>query len=263
MELQSNREAVELSDFHSDFSSELIAFPPDVGENTRDLLNDRCDVCSQNLQICIAATHQAALASNTFEKARLRSIAERLQEHQVRFDIWKTDCDFSKSSISVITRKQEANLYELINDVFTRMSANLSILYSHIGEASAPRRSAHDQRFDEIERHILDDCDQLTQRLQEVAELQPSIQMAYVVHGDGEPYITWRKNLDNIHERHAASGEGNYEKDGTYIWTFWHKMLLSLYRTCRESIPCTGRVQIPRPPTTLQCNIKLYPDYTS
>ena len=71
MELQSNREAVELSETHSGGSTELVAFPPDVGESATDLLNDRCDVCSQNLQTCIVATQQAALASSTYEKARL------------------------------------------------------------------------------------------------------------------------------------------------------------------------------------------------
>ena len=216
METQSNREAVELTEIRSDIGAELVGFPPDVGQNnTTGLLNDRCDVCSQNLQICIAATHQAALASLAYEKASLRAIAERLQEHQIRFDIWKTDCDFTKGSLSVITREQEAGLYQLINNVFTRMNANLSSLHGHIGEVRAPRRAVPNQWFDEIKSYILDDCDQLTQRLQEVADLQPSIQMAYAVHLDEEPYIRWRKDLDNIHERYVASGEGKNENNGT------------------------------------------------
>ena len=216
MEPQSNREAVETSEIQSDVGTELIAFPQDVGEKTTDILNDRCDVCSQNLQICTVAAHQAALASNTHEKGRLRAIAERLQEHQVRFDIWKADCDFSRNSTSVIAQEQEASLYQLINDIFTRMSANLSLLHSHIGEVRTPRVRVHNRFFDAIERDILDDCNQLNKRLQEVAELQPSIQMAHAVHGNEEPYNTWRKKLDNIHERCTAGGEGNYEKDGTY-----------------------------------------------
>ena len=167
------------------------------------LLSDRCNVCSQNLRTCIEAIRQGANShKNLFEKLRLRAIENRLDEHRIRFDIWRSDCAVTEGWLSAINTEQETGLYKLINALFVQLNTSLNTLLDPISQIKQCNKSLGEGdligHFDGAEREVLAICDNLTEQLHELAELQPSIQMAQAIHLEQGPYASLRQGIVQI-----------------------------------------------------------------
>ena len=87
MELQVRRNSFKSEDVAPQTATSLTQAPPRISEFAAEssltpttVLNNRCDVCSQNLRACIVAIEHAVLTNgNTLEKVRLQDLQTRLQ----------------------------------------------------------------------------------------------------------------------------------------------------------------------------------------
>lgn len=102
---------------------------PLLTTETSTALTDRCNICSQNLQICITAIrHATSNHRNIFEKLRLEALQNRLIEHRIRFDIWRSDCEVLKGWLSGIEDGQETGLYKLVDGSFIQLNQSFVVI---------------------------------------------------------------------------------------------------------------------------------------
>ncbi|KAL8789925.1 MAG: hypothetical protein Q9195_006586 [Heterodermia aff. obscurata] len=196
-----------------EFLPQITEFATESSLSTTGVLKDRCDVCSQNLQACIVAVNVAVLAnSNTLEKVKLRDLQARLQEHEIRFGIWKSDCNISERGLSAIDDDRDGSLYHSINKLFIRMDEALKQLFSQMDHLQGPAieaasspvddpRGRFDQ-FDQAEQRAQTACDNMTGAIHDLAELQPNIQIAQAVYLNEGPYANIQETVDQISKKY-------------------------------------------------------------
>ena len=100
-------------------------------------LSDRCNVCAQNLRLCIEVIRQAAdRHRNLSEQLRIRALENRLDEHRIRFDIWRSDCAVAKGWLSVLdnVESHRTGLSELVNSSFVRLEDAFKTLLLDISQ---------------------------------------------------------------------------------------------------------------------------------
>ena len=74
----------------------------------------------------------------------------RTQEHEIRFEIWKADCNVSEGWLSVIKDVQDGNLYQSINSLFERMHATLKPLFSEMSHLQGSSIEAASSEGDHV-----------------------------------------------------------------------------------------------------------------
>ncbi|KAL9034039.1 MAG: hypothetical protein Q9214_007229, partial [Letrouitia sp. 1 TL-2023] len=165
-----------------------------VGSST---LTAQCDRCTRNLSACIRSIRTVTRAlSSTLDKTKLKSIEARLEEHRIRFEIWKSDCNVSNGSLSAINNAQEASLYGLVDTLFNNFNEACKSLHESIARILL-------NRFLQAEQSRLEETyDNLTQLIHRLAELQSSIQMAQAIHQGKGPYSNLYRGVGDIREKY-------------------------------------------------------------
>lgn len=173
-------------------------------------LTEQCNRCSRNLDACIRSIGTVARTlASTLDKTKLVSIEARLEEHRIRFEIWKSDCNVSNGSLSTIHNEQEASLYGLVDALFNNFNEACRSLHESIARILLNRSLQAEQR------PLEETCDKLTQLIHRLAELQPSVQMAQAIHQGKGPYSNLYRGVSDIREKYKDQSSEFAPEEGS------------------------------------------------
>lgn len=101
-------------------------------------LTEQCNICSQNLRLCVKTAQDIAANQAVSVKTKLRLVERRLDEHRLRLDIWRSDCQVGQGGLSAITVDKEPNLLYLLSQSFSQLHEQLAIILEGIHQTGNP-----------------------------------------------------------------------------------------------------------------------------
>ena len=87
-------------------------------------LDEKCEVCLGNLELCIEKVHYAALRQTLWVSTKLLAVEQRLTEHRLRLLIWMSECLVSQKKLSVVRNR----LQNVISQSFEEQNDQINMI---------------------------------------------------------------------------------------------------------------------------------------
>lgn len=116
-------------------------------------LNLQCSLCLENLGRCVNAAEVAAKVDYEFTQTILKLAQNRIHEHRLRLEIWKSDCEVEDGTLSAITPEKEPTLFAALVTILKKINETSGTILRHIQEMEKKAEQASkgaDEKYSSI-----------------------------------------------------------------------------------------------------------------
>lgn len=111
---------------------------------SKDDLDDQCNVCLENLEICLEITARAATPLSATGVAVF--LEQRLRDYRLFLKIWMTDCRVKDHGLSKATLSRDSALGNLLSRSFHSLDSELRFIAGELTDSSSAAASLASQR---------------------------------------------------------------------------------------------------------------------